>query len=69
MDRLEEELGPKGLQVIRLNIQDPAGREIGARLGWEFTPTFIMFDAAGREVWREAGVIDPAAVRKVVAGQ
>ena len=68
MDRLEAELGSKGLQVIRLNVQDPAGREMSERLRAMGVSTFILFDASGREVWRQVGVIDPQKVRVVMSG-
>jgi len=68
VDRLEAELGSKGLQVIRLNVQDPAGREMSERLRAMGVPTFILFDASGREVWRQVGVIDPQKVRVVMSG-
>ena len=51
------------LKVVRLDVNSAAGRELGARWRAEFTPTFILFDGAGREIWRGAGALDPNAVR------
>jgi thioredoxin-related protein len=51
------------LKVIRLDVNSEAGRELGARWDATFTPTFILFDGAGREIWRGMGALDPAAVR------
>jgi hypothetical protein len=44
-----------GGQVIRLDITTPVGREFGQRHGFEFTPTFILFDGAGTEIGRWRG--------------
>lgn len=46
MDALEKELEGQ-LKVIRLNIQDPIGRELTAVYGFNFTPTFILIDGGG----------------------
>ncbi len=62
MDGLETELGSK-LHIIRLNIQDSVGRELAPVYHFEYTPTFIFFDAKGDELWRSIGEIDPARVR------
>lgn len=62
VDALEQELAGQ-LHIIRLNIQDPIGRELTAVYGFEFTPTFIFFDAEGNEAWRQVGSLDPQRVR------
>ncbi len=66
MDGLESELGPK-LHVIRINIQDTVGRELAPVYNFEYTPTYIFFDARGTELWRTVGEIDPQRVRDSVA--
>jgi thioredoxin-related protein len=53
----------KPLHIVRLNIQEPVGRELAPVYGFEFTPTFIFFDAQGNEVWRTVGAFDPQLVR------
>jgi thioredoxin-related protein len=68
VDELEQELNNgvsigKQIHVIRLNIQEPVGRELSAVYGFEFTPTFIFFDGQGNEVWRTIGSFDPQQVR------
>jgi thioredoxin-related protein len=52
VSRLEEEW--KTGQVIKLNMMNPATREFGAEVGFQFTPTFILFDGEGKELkrWR-----------------
>ncbi|MBI4315613.1 MAG: thioredoxin family protein [Chloroflexi bacterium] len=62
MDRLDAELG-KQMQIIRLNIQDAAGRDFARRYAISITPSFVMFDAHGDEAWRSVGALDPAHVR------
>lgn len=55
------------LIVLRLDVQDPVGREIGDRLGFRVTPTFIFFDGSGTERWRTFGAVDPLDVRRSLA--
>jgi thioredoxin-related protein len=62
VDAVEREFGER-LEVIRLNVQDPTGRELAQAYGFEFTPTFILFDSAGSEIWRSVYLLDPARIR------
>jgi thioredoxin-related protein len=48
---------------IRLNIQEQVGKELAPVYGFEFTPTFIFFDAKGKELWRTVGSFDAQKVR------
>ncbi len=68
VDELENELNTqisigKKIHIIRLNIQDSVGMELAPVYGFEFTPTFIFFDAEGHELWRTVGEFDPQKVR------
>ena len=63
VDELENELGDQIL-FIRLNIQEQVGRELAPVYGFEFTPTFIYFDANGDELWRQVGGLDTERVRE-----
>ena len=65
VDELENELMDQVL-FIRLNIQEEVGRELAPVYGFEFTPTFILFDGAGNELWRDVGAIDPQRVRESI---
>lgn len=38
--------------MIRLDILSDVGREFGRAHGFQFTPTFILFDGAGNELRR-----------------
>lgn len=62
MDELEAEIGDQ-IHFIRLNIQEPVGMELAPIYNFQFTPTFIYFDAQGNEVWRMIGDFDPQRVR------
>jgi len=62
VDGLEQELGER-IHFIRLNIQEKVGRELAPVYNFQYTPTFIFFDAQGKEVWRTVGEFDPQKVR------
>jgi thioredoxin-related protein len=51
------------VQVLQVNIHDRENRALTDRLDAQFTPTFLLFDAAGKEVWRSVGQIDPDEVK------
>jgi len=46
-----------------LNIQEKVGMELAPKYGFEYTPTFIYFDAQGNELWRTVGEFDPQKIR------
>ena len=50
------------LVVLRLNVQDRQIRPLLAQYGFQFTPTFILFNAEGKEILRSVGAIDPRQV-------
>ena len=62
VDRLEKELRGK-LVVRRVDIQSAEGRKLASEYGIELTPTFIFFNTAGKEQWRNVGQLDAARVR------
>ncbi len=68
MDGLEQQLSGK-LDIVRINIQEPVGRQLAPVYDFEYTPTYIYFDSKGNELWRTIGEIDPQKVRDSVAGQ
>jgi thioredoxin-related protein len=43
--------------------------ELSPVYGFEFTPTFIYFDADGNEIWRMVGEFDPQRVRDSLANE
>jgi len=68
VDELEEELG-KDILIIHVNIQEEVGMELAPVYDFEFTPTFIYFDAQGNELWRMVGEFDPQRVRDSLANE
>jgi thioredoxin-related protein len=67
VDGIEKELQGK-LLVMRVNIQTADGKELARRFNSIATPTFILFDKQGQEIYRSIGQIDPQAVRDFVTG-
>jgi thioredoxin-related protein len=65
VDGIEAEHG-EALDVIRLNVQESAAQPLLQRFGFRFTPTFILFDAAGEELWRAVGAVDPVPIRELL---
>ncbi|MBK7447971.1 MAG: hypothetical protein IPJ47_00560 [Anaerolineales bacterium] len=68
MDEPEQGISDE-IHFIRLNIQETIGMELAPVYGFEFTPTFIYFDAQGSEVWRMVGEFDPQRVRDTLANE
>lgn len=66
MDGLQSQFALR-LHVVRVNVQDPVGRELAPVYGFEYTPTYIFFDATGKELWRTVGEIDAQRVQASVA--
>lgn len=65
MDRLERDLAGRA-DVVRLNIHEPVGQAFTGALDFQYTPTFILLDGNGEEVWRSVGVFDPRQVTRQV---
>ena len=55
------------LVVIRANVQAEAMRPLMKTYAFQFTPTFILFDQAGEEIFRSVGAIDPEVIDKALA--
>lgn len=53
MQRLEQQWSDGNL--VTLDVMDPQIRRFGAEIGFEVTPTFILFDQQGRELQRWVG--------------
>lgn len=52
------------MQVVRLNIHNAAAADLLQRLDFRFTPTFILFDKTGSEIWRNVGTLSPDEVNQ-----
>lgn len=64
------EAATKGLaNVIRAEIQTADGQRIAARYGIELTPSYVVFDRAGRDVQRLRTVLpETADLLRALAG-
>jgi thioredoxin 1 len=62
VDDIEQQFSGR-LHVIRVDLQSQVGRELAPAYNFEFTPTFVFFDAQGNEQWRQIGGIDQTLVR------
>jgi len=65
VDGLEKELEGK-LVVLRFDVQDPRHKDIVETYRVRGTPTFVLLDAGGAEVWRSVGSLDAQQVRNLV---
>jgi thioredoxin-related protein len=63
VDGIEREFEGK-LLVIHIDVLDPMGKKVGRYFDFKYTPTFILFDYDGEELWRTIGAIDPSEVRR-----
>ncbi|MER2599425.1 MAG: hypothetical protein ABTQ73_07895 [Caldilineales bacterium] len=55
MQRLEQQWTAG--KVVTLDVMEAPIRQFGAEVGFEVTPTFILFDPQGRELKRWTGRI------------
>ena len=63
MNGLQEEWGEQ-VHLLQVNVNHKESRSLVEEFEGQFTPTFILFDAAGQEAWRAIGSIDPAEARR-----
>lgn len=65
VDGLEEDM-QGSLVVLRIEVQEPAGSELADQFDVRGTPTFVLLDGSGEEIWRQVGTLDPARVQELV---
>jgi hypothetical protein len=63
VDGIEREFEGR-LLVIHIDVLDPVGKEVGRHFDFNYTPTFILFNSDGEELWRTIGAIVPSQVRQ-----
>lgn len=66
VDAVEAEFEGR-LLILRINVQDPIGVQLGPVYRFQYTPTFIFIDAEGSERWRTVGTFDEARLRQELA--
>ena len=62
---LEEEWGDQVL-VVQVDIHAEENQTLLSSLDVQFTPTFVLYDLKGQEVWRSVGAIDAVEAREKV---
>lgn len=50
------------MEVLRLDALNSTGREVATSFGLRATPSYILFDGEGTELWRSVGRINRQAV-------
>ncbi len=45
--------------MVRVDVESPSAELVAARYGYRATPTYILVDREGREVWRQVGGSPP----------
>jgi hypothetical protein len=69
VDRLERDLEGEAL-VVRLNVMDTVGREVMHTFGVSLVPTFLVFDGAGKLIFRQGGAFpDVGTIKAKVRGE
>ncbi len=63
MNGLRDEWGEQ-LLILQVNSNLKKNRSLVEEFEGQLTPTFILFDEAGQEVWRHTGPLNPAEVRR-----
>ncbi len=68
MDGLERDWNGE-VEVMRLNVQSDGDgiRPLLQDLNFRYTPTFILFDSSGKEIWRTNGSLDPDVINEQLA--
>ena len=54
VDGLERALQGR-MAVVRVDIESPAAQMVVRRYGLRATPTYVLVDGQGNEVWRQVG--------------
>ena len=68
VDGLERALQGR-MAVVRVDIESPAAQMVVRRDGLRATPTYVLVDGQGREVWRQVGGSpDRAVIEQRLAG-
>ena len=66
VDRIERELIPQQVPVLRVNAMSKMGREIAGRYGVRGVPTLVVFDGTGEPMLQQVGRLDRAAVLSAI---
>jgi thioredoxin-like negative regulator of GroEL len=50
------------LRVVRLDARNSQNRELANQIGVQMTPTYVLFDAQSKEVYRSSGALNRATI-------
>lgn len=50
------------LRVVRLDARNSENRELANQIGVQMTPTYVLFDANAKEVYRSSGTLSRSAI-------
>lgn len=53
---LESDLRSASVDTLLLDIHDDVGAALAGRFDFRFSPTFLVFDLDGQEVWRSSAL-------------
>ncbi len=65
MDRLEQDLQGRAT-VVRIDLLSQVGREAAYNYGIKLIPAIVVFDGHGQVILQQNGIIDAAAINKVI---
>ena len=54
------------LRVVRLDARNSENRELANQIGVQMTPTYVLFDANAKEVYRSSGTLNRSAIDEFV---
>ena len=55
------------VRVVQIDVHRKENRSLIERIGFRFTPTFVLYDEDGEEVWRASGALNADEVRRLLA--
>lgn len=54
------------LRVVRLDARNSENRELANSIGVQMTPTYVLFDANAKEVYRSSGTLNRSVIDEFV---
>lgn len=63
---LKPELEAAGVNVLLLNIHDAPGSLLLERFGFRFSPTYLVYDGQGEQLWRATHLPKTSKIRTVL---
>ncbi|MFZ9858661.1 MAG: thioredoxin family protein [Roseiflexaceae bacterium] len=54
------------LRVVRLDARNSENRELANSIGVQMTPTYVLFDANAKEVYRSSGTLNRGVIDELI---